>query len=57
MIKTITKRDNSIETYMPAKLINWGEWGAKALPGRLDYWPDVITEVIKHFEGQENVKA
>jgi ribonucleoside-diphosphate reductase alpha chain len=57
MIKTITKRDNSIESYMPAKLINWGEWGAKALPGRLDYWPDVITEVIKHFEGQENVHS
>ena len=58
MIKTITKRDNvTIEPFTPAKLINWGEWASRSLPGRGNWWHEVISEVLDYFKGQENVHS
>lgn len=58
MIKKIMKRDSvTIEPFTPAKLINWGEWASRSLPGRGDWWHEVIKDVLESFKDQEIVHS
>lgn len=47
MIKTIIKRDGSIEEFSPNKVNGWGEWAAKTLGSNVDWSAIVIDAVNK----------
>lgn len=45
MIKTIIKRDGSIEPFNPEKLNGWGEWAAARL-GKEVNWSEVVVHAV-----------
>lgn len=46
MLKTITKRNGSVEDFIPRKANQWMSWAGAGLEGRID-WPAVVREVVR----------
>lgn len=51
MLKTIIKRDGSLETFMPSKVNSWSIWASEQLGNRVD-WSSVVMEAMGHFGDQ-----
>ena len=45
MIKTIIKRDGSLEEFSPKKVNGWGEWAAKTLGTHVN-WSAIVIEAV-----------
>ena len=46
MLKTLIKRDGSVEEFTPHKVNNWAQWAINGIKGRVD-WSRVVMEAVK----------
>lgn len=50
MIKNVIKRDGTVQSWTPSKLVRWGEWGAKYLGNRVD-WASIVADTVNELNG------
>jgi ribonucleoside-diphosphate reductase alpha chain len=54
MIKSIIKRDGTLEAYDPSKINGWGIWATEHLKGRVQ-WSDVVLQAVR--SSPESIKS